>query len=193
MELNETWQEVRSQRPLPSMCVSDRSKKRWPPLPLIDWDILDISSETAKRNSTKIDRKQDLNVLYQFVFFGLIRKNKMDTHETCSTPPVWNRWTEFIKTSQKARSTSSIQFVFLGPSENQDGRPATDWLRHFRLLLWKFATEGMKNSTSSTKCVFFSDRSEKNRHRCLWLVETCLTSALKPQNRIQRNLTGSKI
>ena len=37
-------------------------------------------SESAERNSTKLYRKQDLNVLYKFcVFFFLaIRKNKMD-------------------------------------------------------------------------------------------------------------------
>ena len=39
-------------------------KTRWPPWPLIGWDIFDFSYETAERNSTKLDRKQDLNVLY---------------------------------------------------------------------------------------------------------------------------------
>ena len=123
-ELKETWQEARSQRPLPSLCFSGRSEKqdgrpglwlaeifstcplkplngiqqnltgskistsstkfvyfgpigktRWPPWPLIGWDIFDFSSETAERNWTKLDRKQDLNVLYQVcVFFGLIGK-----------------------------------------------------------------------------------------------------------------------
>ena len=37
---------------------------RWLPLPLFGWDIFDFSSESAERNSTKLDRKQDLNVLY---------------------------------------------------------------------------------------------------------------------------------
>ena len=36
---------------------------RWPSRPLIGWDILDFFSEVAKWNSTKLDRKQDLNVL----------------------------------------------------------------------------------------------------------------------------------
>ena len=40
-------------------------KKTWPPWPLIGWDIFNFSSEAAERNSTKLDRKQDLNVLYQ--------------------------------------------------------------------------------------------------------------------------------
>ena len=37
-------------------------KTRWPPWPLIGWDIFDFS-ETAEQNSTKLDRKQDCNVL----------------------------------------------------------------------------------------------------------------------------------
>ena len=48
-------------------------KTRWPPQPLIGWDIFDFS-ETAERNSTKLDRKQDLNVFYQVcVFWGADR------------------------------------------------------------------------------------------------------------------------
>ena len=117
-EFNETWQEARSQPPLPSLCFLGRSEKqdgcpclllaetfstsplkplngiqgnltgskistsstkfvffrligktRWPPWPLIGWDIFDFSSETAKHNSKKLDRKQDLNVLYQVCVF----------------------------------------------------------------------------------------------------------------------------
>ena len=71
MEFNETGQEARSQRPLPSLCFSGRSEKtRWPPWLLIGWDIFDFSSETAERNSTKLDRKQDLNVFYQVAYWA---------------------------------------------------------------------------------------------------------------------------
>ena len=158
-EFNETWQEARSQRPLPSLCFSGRSEKqdgrpglwlaetfstsplkplngiqrnltgskilmsstkfvflgpigktRWPPWPLIGWDIFDFSSETAERNSTKLDRKQDLNVLYQVCVFRADRKNKM----AALTPDwlrhfrllLWNRSTEFNETWQEARSQS---------------------------------------------------------------------------------------
>ena len=141
-EFDETWQEERSQGPLPSLCFSGWSEKqdgrpglwlaetfstsplkplnviqrnlteskisrssikfvffgpirktRWPPCPLIGWDIFDFSSETAERNSTKLDMKQDLKVLYQVCVFRADRKNKM-------------------------------------------AALASDWLRHFRLLLW---------------------------------------------------------
>ena len=52
-------------------------KLRWPSWPLIGRDMFYFSSETAKQNSTKLDRKQDLNVLYQVCVFQADRKNKM--------------------------------------------------------------------------------------------------------------------
>ena len=73
-EFDETWQEARSQHPLSSLCFSGRSvKKRWPPWPLIGWDIFDFSSESDERDSKQFDRKQDLNI-YQVVFFSLMSK-----------------------------------------------------------------------------------------------------------------------
>ena len=68
-------------------------KTRWPPWPLIGWDIFDFSSETAERNSSKLDRKQDLNVLYQVCVFSS-RSEKQDGRpglwlaETFSTSPL---------------------------------------------------------------------------------------------------------
>ena len=44
-------------------------KTRWRPWPLIGWAFFDFSSETAEQNSTKLDRKQDLNALYQVCVF----------------------------------------------------------------------------------------------------------------------------
>ena len=52
-------------------------KTGWPPWPLICWEIFDFSSETAERNSTKLDRKQDLNAFYQVCVFRADRKNRM--------------------------------------------------------------------------------------------------------------------
>ena len=131
-------------------------KTRKPPWPLIGWDIFDFSSETTERNSTKLDRKQDLNVLYQVCVFWADRKNKM-------------------------------------------AALASDWLRHFRLLLWNHWTEFNETlqearSQRPLPSLCFSGRSEK-QDGCpgLWLAETFSTSPLKPLNGIQRNLTGSKI
>ena len=41
---------------------------------MIGWDIFDFSSETAELDSKKFDRKQDLNIFYQVVFFSLMIK-----------------------------------------------------------------------------------------------------------------------
>ena len=204
-EFNETWQGARSQRPLPSLCFSGRSEKqdgrpglwlaetfstsplkplkgiqrnltgskistsstkfvffrpigkiRWPPWPLIGWDIFDFSSETAEQNSTKLDRKQDLNVLYQVCVFRADRKNKMAALASDWLRHfgllLWNRITEFNETWQEARSQRPLpSLCFSGWSEIQDGRPG------------------------------------------LWLAETFSTSPLKPLNGIQRYMIESKI
>ena len=168
-------------------------KTRWPPMPLIGWDIFDFSSETAERNSIKLDRKQDFNVLYQVCVFRADRKNKMAALASYRLRHfrllLWNHGTEFNETWQEARSQRPLpSLCFLGRSEKQDGCPgpwlaetfwtsplkllkeiqwnltarsqrplpslcfsgrsenkmaalASDWLRHFRLLLWNHRTE----------------------------------------------------
>ena len=181
MEFNETWQEARSQRPLPSCFLSsfvefgsavseEKSKMsqpirgqgghlvfpigpkntnfvedvekfvffgligktRWPPWPLIGWDIFNFSSKTAERNSKKLDRKQDLNVLYQVCVFRADRKNKMAALASDWLRHFrllhWNRWTELNETWQEARSQRPLpSLCFSGQSEKQDGRPGL-WL-----------------------------------------------------------------
>ena len=107
-------------------------KTRWPPWPLIGWDIFYFSSETAERNSTKFDRKQDLNVLYQVCVFRADRKNKM----AALAPDLlrhfrlllWNRWMEFNEIWQEARSQCPLpSLCFSCRSEKQDSRPGV-WL-----------------------------------------------------------------
>ena len=169
MEFNETWQEARSQRPLPSLCFSGRSEKqdgrpglwlaetfstsslkplngiqrnltgskistsstkfvffgpigktRWPPWPLIGWDIFDFFSETAERNSMKLDRKQDLNIFYLVCVFLADRK-KQDGRpglwlaETFSTSPLKPLNGIQRNSTGSKISTSSTKFVFFGP------------------------------------------------------------------------------
>ena len=146
-EFNETWQEARSKRLLPSLCFAGWSEKqdgrpglwfaetfstsplkplnriqrnligskistsstkfvffgpigktRWPSWPLIGWDIFDFSSETAERNSTKLDRKQDLNVLYEVCVFRADQKTRLppwpliglDIFDFSSETAEWN-------------------------------------------------------------------------------------------------------
>ena len=187
-EFNETWQEARSQSPLPSLCFSGRSEKqdgcpglwlaetfstpplkplngiqrnwieskismsstkfvffgpigktRWPPLPLIGWDIFDFSAETAEQNSTKLDRKQDLNVLYQVCVFRADRKNKMAALASDWLRHfrllLWNCWTEFNETSQEVRSQRPLpSLCFSVRSEKQDGHPGRGI--KYSLSLW---------------------------------------------------------
>ena len=121
-------------------------KTRWPPWPLIGWDIFDFSSATNERNSTKLDRKQDLNVPYQVCVFRVDRKNRMAALASDWLRNfglfLWNRWTEFNKTWQEARSQRPLpSLCFSGRSENKMAALASDWLRHFRLLLWNRWTE----------------------------------------------------
>ena len=176
-EFNETWQEARSQRPLPSLCFSGRSEKqdgrpglwlaetfstsplkppngiqrnltgskistsstkfvffgpigktRWPPWPLIGWDIFDFSSETAERNSTKLDRKQYLNILYQVCVFRADWKNKMAAMASDWLRHfwllLWNRRTEFNETWQEARYQRPLpSLCFSGRWVNKNFRP----------------------------------------------------------------------
>ena len=77
-EFKETRQVARFQRPLPMLCFLGGLEKQDGLLgSVIGWDIFDFSSETAERNSTKLDRKQDLNILYQVYAFGADRKHKL--------------------------------------------------------------------------------------------------------------------
>ena len=133
---------------------------RWLPWPLIGWDIFDFFSETAKQNSTKLDRKHDLNVLYQVCgfFFRVDQKNKIG----------WNIFDFFYEIAQwnstkLDRKKDFILFLlslfFFGPIGK------TRWLfRH--LIGWDifnfFETaevikswQEARSKMSSTKCVFF--------------------------------------
>ena len=111
-----------------------------------------------------------------------------------------NRWTEFNKSWQEARSQHPLpSLCFSSWSEKQDGRLVSDWLRYFRLLLWNRWIEFNETwqesrSKRPLQSLSFSGRSEKQDGRPgLWLAETFSTSPLKPLNRIQWNLIGSKI
>ena len=131
-------------------------KTRWPPCPLIGWDIFDFSSETAEPNSMKLDRKQDLNALYQVCVFWADRKNKM-------------------------------------------AALASDWLRHFRLLLWTAERNSAKLDRKQALnafyhvCVF-----QANREKIKWppwplIGLDIFDFSSETVKGIRRNLIGSKI
>ena len=107
---------------------------------------------------------------------------------------------EFNETIQEARSQRPLpSSCFSGRSENKMAALASDWLRHFRLLLWNCFAEFNETwqearSQRPLTSLCFSGRSDKQDGRPgLWLAETFSTSPLKPLNRIQWNLTGSMI
>ena len=178
-------------------------KIRWPPWSLIAWDIFDFS-ETAKQNSTKLDRKQNLNLLYQVcVFRGLSEKQDgrpvlwfAETFSTSTLKPLSRIQRNLTRNKI---SMSSNKFVFFGTigKTRWPPWPLIDW------DIFAFSSEtSERNSTKLDRkqdlkvlyhvCVF-SGRSEKQEGRHgLWLVETFSTS-LKLRNRIQRNLTEIKI
>ena len=116
-------------------------KTRWPPWPLIGWDIFDFFSETAERNSTKLDRKQDLNVLYQVCVFRTDKKK--------SWPPWpligWDIFDFFSETAERnstklyRKQDLNVLYqvcVSRADRKNKMAALASDWLRHFNLLLW---------------------------------------------------------
>ena len=76
--------------------------------PSLTFHIFDFFSETAERNSTKLDRKEDLNVFYQVCVFRADRKNKMAALASDWLKHfrllLWNRWAEFNETWQEGRS-----------------------------------------------------------------------------------------
>ena len=182
-------------------------KTRWPPRPLIGWDIFDFSSETAEWNSKKLDRKEDLNVLYQVCgFSGRSEKQYgcpgLWLAETFSTSPLKPlngiHWNSMMGSKI---STSSTKFVFFVPIGKTRWLPWSliGWLlRHFRLLwnCWIEFNETWQETRSQCPLpsLCFSGQSEKQDYGpSLWLAETFSTSPPKPLNRIQWNLTRRKI
>ena len=73
----------------------------------LTFHIFNFSFETTEWNSTKLDRKQDFNVLYQVCVFQADRKNKMPT--PASDWLRHFRWMEFNETWQEARSQHPLR------------------------------------------------------------------------------------
>ena len=121
-------------------------KTRWSPWPLICWDIFDFSSETAERNSTTLDWKEDFNVLYQVWVFWAYRKKRW-----ASWPLIGRNIFDYFSKTAKQNSTKidrkqdlSVLYqvcVFRADRKNKMAALASDWLRNFRLLLWNRWTE----------------------------------------------------
>ena len=172
-KFNKTWQDARSQRPLPSLCFLGWSEK-WPPWPLIGWDIFDFSSETAEQNSTTLDRKQDYNILYKlsstkFEFLWPIAKTRWPPWPLIG----WDIF-DFSSATSKQNSTKLDRMqdhnvlyqvcIFWANQKNKMAALASDRLRLFRHLLWNFWTEFNKTwQEARSQCplpsLHFSGRS----------------------------------
>ena len=138
------------------------------------WDIFAFSSETAERNSTKLEREQDLNSSTKFVFFGMIEKKKTKLTALAS---YWLRHFRFSSESTERNSTKldrkqnlNVFFYYvcvLQTIGKQDSRLASDWLRHLRLLLWnhlKEFNEAWQETRSQLPyqvCVFRADKKNQ--------------------------------
>ena len=145
-------------------------KTKWPPWHLIGWDIFDFSSETAERNSTKLDRKQDINAHYEVCVYQVDRKNKMATLAS-----DWLRHFDFFSETAERSSTKLDrnqvlnvlnQVCVFGADQNNMAAMASDWLRHILTFPLKLLNgiqrnlTGSKISMSSTKFVFIGLKSK---------------------------------
>ena len=156
-------------------------KIRRPPWPLIGWDIFVFFSKTAERNSTKLDRKQALNVPYHLCVFRADRK-KQDGH-----PDLWLAKTfstshlkplngiQWNLTGSKI-STSLPSLCFSGRSEKTRWPPwpLISW-DIFLLLLWTEFNKTWQEARSqrSLPSLCFSVQLEKqDGHLDLWFAET---------------------
>ena len=81
-------------------------KTRWPPWPQIGWVIFNFFSEPAEQISTKLDKKQVLDLLYQVCVFRASLKYKMAAlasnwlrHFQLT---LWNHWMELNENWQEA-------------------------------------------------------------------------------------------
>ena len=139
-------------------------KPRWPPRPLIRWDIFDFS-KTAEWNSMKLDRKQDCSVLYQVYVFQANWKNKMAAlaSDCLRHFYVSSETAEWNSTKLDRKQDHNILYqacVFSGQSWKQGGRPDLWFAETFLTSPLKTLNEiqqnltGSKILTSSTKFVF---------------------------------------
>ena len=85
-------------------------KTRWPPWPLIGWNIFYFSSETVKQNSTKLDRKQNLNVIYQVSVF---RAQEPKAPVTYCDHALSRRPSSVVRLSSVCRPLDNWHFLLL--------------------------------------------------------------------------------
>ena len=170
MEFNETWQEARSQCPLPSLCFwADRKKQDgrhglWladtfstSPLKLLNVIERNMTGSKISTSSTK------------FVFFELIRKNKMIALASDWLRHfrllLWNHWMELNETLQEARDLNFLYQVWVFEKTRWLPQPLIGW------NIFDFSETPKRNSTKLDRkqdlnvlyqvCVFRVDQYTK--------------------------------
>ena len=128
-------------------------------------------SETTERNLTNIDRKQNLNILYQVCVFQADLKTKMAARPLIGWHfrlLLWNHWTEINETWREDFNILLQVCDFRADRKTKMTAPASDWLRHFRLFHWINESEfnekwqeGKAQRPLPSLC--FSSRSKKPR------------------------------
>ena len=170
---------------------------------LIGWDIFDFSSETAERNSTKLDRKQDLNILYQVCVFQTDRLENMKTARSLIG------WDIFDFSSETAERNSTkldrkqdlnvlyqvcVVFFFRTDRKNRIAAPASDCLRHFRLVLcnrWTEFNETWREARSQRLLpslwawVGGGGADQENKMAARSLIDWDILSAPEPKAQVQ--------
>ena len=159
-------------------------KTRWPPRALIGWDTFDFFSKTAEGNSTKLDRKQELNVLYQVLCFSGRSENQDGRSRHLIGWDIFDFFSETAEPNWKKldrKQDLNVLYkvcVFRANQKNKMAALASDLLRHFWLLwrnCWKEFHETWQGARSPCPLLSlcFSGWSEnQNGHPGLWLMET---------------------
>ena len=153
------------------------------------WKVIEFSTRSWKSHGILLclifsahEPKSARRLLFIMSTFPLKPLNRIQRHLTGSTI-----------------LTSVTKFCFSGRSEKQDGHPASDSLNQFRLAWnrWRDRISTKLDRMQYLKLVyqvcFFGWSEKQDCSHDLWLAQTISTSPLKPLNRIQRNLTCSKI
>ena len=113
--------------------------------PSLTFHIFDFSSETAKRNSTFTGSKIS-TFSTKFVFFGPFGKTRWPPWPLIG----WDIFDFFSETAERnstkldRKQDLNVLYqvcVFRADRKNKMAALASDWLRHFRLLLWNRWTE----------------------------------------------------
>ena len=108
-------------------------KTTWPPKPLIGWDIFDFFSKTAAFVFAFV-------LMLRPFFPELVMSTDLLSFEHpsvllfCFRLLLWNRLKQDLNVLYHV-------YVFRADRKNKMAALASDWLRHFRLLLWNRWTE----------------------------------------------------